>query len=75
MPSEETQVVQKKSVPMPKEAHLTLENMSLKLHIMRTNLKIAEAEFQSIAREIFKSQGKDEKEWSIDLDKGEFVAR
>ena len=61
--------------PIPREKHLGLENMSLKLHIMRRNVQDFEVRLKAMAKDIFDSEGLDPKQWEIDLDRGVFVEK
>ena len=59
--------------PLPKEKHLELENMSLRLHIARRNVQDMEAKFRSVAEGALTAEQLSPDEWGIDLDRGLFV--
>lgn len=61
--------------PLSRELHLELENMSLKLHILKRNLVDQEKRFQDAVEGAFEKEGTSKDEWSIDLDRGMFVKK
>jgi hypothetical protein len=58
--------------PIDRTTFLELENMSLKLRIMRHNLERSETTFQEAAMKALDDAGLNTAEWGIDLDKGVF---
>lgn len=59
--------------PLKHEHHLELENLSLKLQLIRRNAQEMEQKLTQAAEKIYQVEGLDTKEWSIDLDRGVFV--
>lgn len=61
--------------PISKEKFLELENLNLKLHIMKRNTQDWEKKVQVSAQALFDSEGLDPNDWVIDLDHGVFVQK
>lgn len=66
---------EKPSVPLKRELHLELENMSLKLHILKRNAAEAENKFRAAVEQVFIAEEKKQEDWLLDLDRGLFVRK
>jgi len=61
--------------PLDKMVALELENLSLKLNIMKRNEQDLQQQFQAAANKALSDAGLSFEEWAIDLDKAMFVPR
>jgi hypothetical protein len=62
--------------PLPsREVHLEIENLSLKLHIMKGNLATLQTKFQGFVDAVFLQAGLSKDDWALDLDRGVFVEK
>lgn len=61
--------------PIDKMTLLELENMSLRLHIVKRNCLEMEAKFLEAAEKTLVNAGLTKEEWAVDLDRGLLVKK
>jgi hypothetical protein len=61
--------------PMNRQDVLELENVNLKLMILRRNMKDLEDKFKSMALSVYEAEQLNSEEWMLDLDKGQFIKK